>query len=37
MIGTVGTSAAFESAQKPHLHFEVIEDGGYKNPVEFVN
>lgn len=37
MIGTVGASAAFESAQKPHLHFEVIEDGGYKNPVEFVN
>ena len=35
MIGTVGTSASFESAQKPHLHFEVIEDGVYKNPIEF--
>lgn len=37
MIGTVGKSAAFESAQKPHLHFEVIEDGKYINPVEFAN
>lgn len=37
MIGTVGKSASFESAQKPHLHFEVIEDGKYINPVEFVN
>ncbi len=37
MIGTVGDSHSFESAQSAHLHFEVLEDGGYKNPVNFIN
>ena len=37
MIGTVGDSYSFESAQKAHLHFEVLEDGSYKNPVNFIN
>lgn len=37
MIGTVGDGAPFESAQEPHLHFEVKENGVYKNPINFVN
>ena len=36
MIGTVGNTGTFEMAQKPHLHFEVISEEKYKNPLEFV-
>jgi len=31
-IGTVGNSAAFEIADEPHLHFEVIKDGENVDP-----
>ena len=31
-IGTVGNSAAFEIADEPHLHFEMLKDGEYVNP-----
>ncbi len=36
MIGTVGEKGAFEMAQKPHLHFEVIVEGKNINPLEFI-
>ena len=36
MIGTVGNSAAFELAQDAHIHFEVLNDGEYVNPAEFI-
>lgn len=36
MVGTVGKDAAFENAQKPHLHFEVIKDGIYVDPMDFI-
>ncbi len=36
MIGTVGNTGAFEMMQKPHLHFEVISEGKYINPLEFI-
>ena len=36
MIGTVGNSGAFEIAQKPHLHFEVISDDKNINPLDFI-
>ena len=31
-IGTVGTTAVFEVADEPHLHFEIIKDGEYLDP-----
>lgn len=31
-VGTVGNSAAFEIADEPHLHFEMLKDGEYVNP-----
>ena len=36
IIGAVGTSAAAESAQPPHLHFAVTKDGEAVNPHEFL-
>ncbi len=36
MIGTVGSSGTFEMMQKPHLHFEVIFEEKYINPLEFI-
>ena len=36
MIGKVGNSSAFEMAQTPHLHFEVLKDDAYVNPLEFI-
>ena len=36
MIGTVGNSGSFEMAQKPHLHFEIISEEKYKNPMEYI-
>lgn len=36
MIGTVGSSGAFEVAQKAHLHFEVIVDGKNINPLNLI-
>lgn len=36
MIGTVGNSGAFEMTQNPHLHFEIIYEEKYINPLEFI-
>ncbi len=36
VIGTVGKNAIIETALEPHLHFEIISDGGYVDPVKFV-
>lgn len=36
-IGTVGNSAAAESAEGAHLHFEAIKDGKTINPIELMN
>ena len=37
IIGTVGSTAAAESAQAPHLHFAVAKDGDAVDPEEFLN
>ncbi len=36
MIGTVGNCGNFEKNQKPHLHFEMINDEEYINPLDFI-
>lgn len=36
ILGAVGTTAAAESAQGPHLHFSVSKDGVAVNPHEFL-
>ncbi|MBQ1820190.1 MAG: peptidoglycan DD-metalloendopeptidase family protein [Clostridia bacterium] len=36
VIGTVGTSAISECAEKPHLHFAVYVDGAPKDPAKYV-
>lgn len=36
VIGTVGTTAAAESAQGPHLHFSVTKDGEPVDPASFL-
>lgn len=36
IIGAVGTTAAAESAQSPHLHFSVTRDGEAVDPNEFL-
>ena len=33
-IGTIGNSANFEISDDYHLHFEVIKDGEYINPLQ---
>lgn len=35
-IGTVGNSAVFEIADEPHLHFEIIKDGEYVDPMKYL-
>jgi murein DD-endopeptidase MepM/ murein hydrolase activator NlpD len=37
IIGAVGTTAAAESAQGPHLHFSVTKNGDAVDPDEFLN
>ncbi len=37
IIGAVGTTAAAEAAQSPHLHFSVALDGEAVDPSEFLN
>ncbi len=37
IIGAVGTTAAAESAQSPHLHFSVTRDGSAVDPNEFLS
>ena len=36
IIGGVGECGALEANLEPHLHFEVIADGDYKDPKEFL-
>ena len=36
IIGAVGTTAAAESAQPPHLHFAVTRDGDAVDPDQFL-
>lgn len=36
IIGGVGTPGALEANAEPHLHFEVLVNGEYKNPAEFI-
>lgn len=35
-IGTVGNSAAFEIADEPHLHFEMLKEGEYVDPTVYL-
>ena len=36
VLGTVGTTALVETAQEPHLHFEVYCDGEPADPAGFL-
>ncbi len=36
-IGTVGNSASFEIADEYHLHFELLKDNEYVDPVVYIN
>ena len=36
-IGTVGNSASFEIEDEYHLHFELLKDNEYLNPVNYIN
>lgn len=36
-IGTVGNSAAFEIADEPHIHFEIIKSGEKVDPSLYIN
>jgi murein DD-endopeptidase MepM/ murein hydrolase activator NlpD len=35
-IGTVGNTATFEILDDYHLHFEILKDGEYQDPLIFV-
>lgn len=35
-IGTVGDTGAFEILDEPHLHFELLKDGGYQDPTSII-
>lgn len=35
-LGTVGSSATFEIADEPHLHFEMLKDSEYVDPTVYV-
>lgn len=36
-IGTVGNSANFEIADEYHLHFEMLKDGNYVDPLSYID
>lgn len=36
-IGTIGNTAIFEISDEYHLHFELLKDGEYINPSNFIN
>lgn len=35
-IGTVGNTASFEVADKPHLHFEILKNSEYLEPTSYI-
>lgn len=35
-LGTVGSSATFEIADEPHLHFEMLKDSAYVDPTLYI-
>lgn len=35
-IGTVGSTASFEILDKSHLHFEILKDNEYLNPISYI-
>ena len=37
IIGGVGSTGLFESSEPAHLHFEVIKDGSYVNPADYIS
>lgn len=37
VIGTAGDTCEIECESEPHIHFEVIKNGSYINPLEFIN
>ena len=37
IIGTVGDSSSTELLDAPHLHFEMLKDGGYINPSDYIS
>lgn len=37
IIGGVGSTALFESLEPAHLHFEMIMDGSYVNPEDYIS
>lgn len=36
IIGGVGSTALFESLEPSHLHFEMLKDGTYVNPADYI-
>ncbi len=36
IIGGIGQSGSLEANSQPHLHFEVLANGEYKNPAEYI-
>ena len=36
-IGTIGNSASFEVLDEYHLHFELLKDGDYVNPTNYMS
>ena len=37
IIGGVGTSGLFESLEPAHLHLEMLKDGVYVDPAEYIS
>ncbi len=37
LIGVVGDTADIESALTPHLHFEIMHNGAYTDPMAYIN
>ena len=36
IIGGVGSTGLFESLEPSHLHFELLKDGSYIDPSDFI-
>lgn len=37
VIGTIGNTCEIECEDEPHMHFEIIRNGGYSNPIDVIN